>query len=304
MQKSVKKARNIKMGSKKSYVDYNLGESHRYGLKFLFRRLVSKGNNNAKMLSRIKGNSKQDRNIKLKYKNIFIVTYGRSGSTLLQGILNSIEGCLIRGENYNFVYHLFKSHKAIKLAKENKNGDIPQKAWYGSHLLNDVYFIEVIRELLNKLLLADNISNTRISCYGFKEIRYIEIIDELIDYINFLKIVFPDAAFIFNFRNKNEVVKSGWWKNENKKDLKESLKKFEETCLAYMKENQESCFIIKYEDVVNKTQKLKDLFTFLGAEYNVNEIDHILSLPHSYDPQQKRVKEIFDQYPPKNIRAR
>src|SRR5688572_1085508 len=31
--------------------------------------------------------------------HLFIVTYGRSGSTLLQGVLNSIPGYLIRGEN-------------------------------------------------------------------------------------------------------------------------------------------------------------------------------------------------------------
>ncbi len=38
---------------------------------------------------------------------LFIVTYGRSGSTLLQGILNSIPGYLIRGENRAALFHLY-----------------------------------------------------------------------------------------------------------------------------------------------------------------------------------------------------
>jgi hypothetical protein len=33
----------------------------------------------------------------LKFNYIFIVAYARSGSTLLQGIINSIDGVVIRG---------------------------------------------------------------------------------------------------------------------------------------------------------------------------------------------------------------
>ena len=50
----------------------------------------------------------------MKFDSVLIVTYGRSGSTLLQGILNSIEGCLIRGENDNFCFALYQAHQSIK----------------------------------------------------------------------------------------------------------------------------------------------------------------------------------------------
>ena len=243
----------------------------------------------------LKNRNKKRVKKKLKFKSILIVTYGRSGSTLLQGVLNSIEGCLIRGENFNFIYHLFKSHEAIKSAK-NKGGDTPQKAWYGSQLLDGEYFIKVNRELLKKLLLADDFKNANISCYGFKEIRYIDIMDNLFEYLDFLKKIFPDVAFIFNFRNKNEVAKSDWWENENKKEVKEKLKRFERKCSEYMKVNHGRCFLIKYEDLVYKKKKLKDMFEFLGAEYIDSKIDHILSLPHSYNPKQKHVKDLFGRY--------
>ena len=42
---------------------------------------------------------------------LFVLTYGRSGSTLLQGILNSIPGYLVRGENRQILFHLHEFHR-------------------------------------------------------------------------------------------------------------------------------------------------------------------------------------------------
>jgi hypothetical protein len=38
----------------------------------------------------------------IKYGSILIVTYGRSSSTLLQGVLNTIDGVRVTGENFEF----------------------------------------------------------------------------------------------------------------------------------------------------------------------------------------------------------
>ncbi len=230
----------------------------------------------------------------IKFKNLFIVTYGRSGSTLLQGLLNDIDGVIIRGENYNFVYHLFKSYCAIKMTKDNKRGKNPQKPWFGAHLIDDKYFISASRQLIERLLLGDHVDNSKVSCLGFKEIRYLNIMDNLKDYLNYLKNMFPKACFVFNFRNKNDVSNSGWWKTENKDGLIKKLEMFEAICLEYCNTNPEFCFCINYKDVVEKTEKLKELFNFIGATYNERKIDHILSLPHSYDPNQPHIKEMFD----------
>ena len=47
-------------------------------------------------------------------RHLFIVTYGRSGSTLLQNLVNSIPGYEIRGENNNALLHYFRAWKAIE----------------------------------------------------------------------------------------------------------------------------------------------------------------------------------------------
>src|SRR5215213_881342 len=45
---------------------------------------------------------------------VFVVTYGRSGSTLLMGLLNSIPGYLVRGENWDALHHLFEFHRTLE----------------------------------------------------------------------------------------------------------------------------------------------------------------------------------------------
>src|SRR5690349_1509587 len=42
---------------------------------------------------------------------VFVMTYGRSGSTLLMGLLNTIPGYLVRGENDDALRFLFDFHR-------------------------------------------------------------------------------------------------------------------------------------------------------------------------------------------------
>ena len=49
----------------------------------------------------------------MNYQHVLIITYGRSGSTLLQGLLNSIDGCIVRGENYDACKGLFRTYQAV-----------------------------------------------------------------------------------------------------------------------------------------------------------------------------------------------
>ena len=49
---------------------------------------------------------------------VVIITYGRSGSTLLQSLLNSIDGVHISGENGGIINQLYYTYKKIKNYKE------------------------------------------------------------------------------------------------------------------------------------------------------------------------------------------
>ncbi len=231
----------------------------------------------------------------MNYQSILIVTYGRSGSTLLQGVINSIEGCLIRGENNNFCFPLFKAYQAILKAKEkaaNVAADYPATVvnhpWYGAPLLDENLFLMRCQQLVKDLLLADQSHSSTLKCYGFKErYTYPEILDEFEDYLKFLSNIFPNVGFIFNTRNLNIVLESGWWRERDPEQSKQILLRTESRFNQYSIKYKNT-FYIRYEDVVNKTQNLKSMFNFLGAIYCDSDIDCVLSQKHSYDIKQER----------------
>ncbi len=236
----------------------------------------------------------------LNFDSILIITYARSGSTLLQGLLNSIPGCLIRGENNNLVFDFFQGYKKLIHNKQKKYNQInPTNPWYGASLPDEELFLSHIRHMVHDLLLADKLSNPDISCYGFKEIRYIKINDELVEYLDFLNKVFPKVAFIFNTRNVDDVINSGkqvfqGWKQKDAEDIRATLYETEQLFKQYA-QSHHNCFQIRYEDVIANNNKVCELFKFIGAEYSVEKIDGILKVPHSYAPTQKNIQTLMFQ---------
>ena len=93
----------------------------------------------------------------MNFSSVLIVTYGRSGSTLLQGLLNSIDGCVVRGEKYNFCHGLFAAYKSLQRT-HNEFGKVESSRfsthpWYGASLLDENQFLRDARSLvLNQLV--------------------------------------------------------------------------------------------------------------------------------------------------------
>lgn len=226
----------------------------------------------------------------LKFESILIVTYGRSGSTLLQGILNSIDGVLIRGENSNFFYSLYQSYQRL-IRTQQYSGEDPTKPWYGSQEINLDLFLQQLSSIGKNILVQDR-SNVR--CYGFKEIRYAWSGDEIVDYLellkedkfeqylDFLTKIFPQPCFIFNTRKLEAVLASQWWTKGDAEQHRQQLLALENKFQSFTQKNSDRCFSITYEDLIYKTAKLQDLFNFLGATYQDNTIDSILARSHSY----------------------
>lgn len=223
----------------------------------------------------------------MNFQSVLIITYGRSGSTLLQGLLNSIEGCVVRGENYNLCHGLFLSYRALQKTKAQPcNGDKSSDPWFGAVWLDEQRFLEDARELIYHQLMPEN-AGTFPQCIGFKEIRYsppdIEF-DLLHAYLDFLSKLFPNPAFIFLTRDHDQVVQSGWWKNVGEVGVKRNLEQFEATTSTYIKEKN-FVFTLDYSDMTNRTPRLKELFEFLDAPYIEERIDQVLAVKHSYVPK-------------------
>jgi len=232
----------------------------------------------------------------LNYRSILVVTYGRSGSTLLQGILNTIDGVVVRGENQNVFHDFFKIHETL-VGLKNKYGNaiLPNQAWYGIGFFDESLLLAHFRQTARSLLLADRIDDPRIVCYGFKEIRYDEVSERLTEYLDFLAKVFPDPAFIFNTRNLDDVVESAWWKERDAEAVRAELTALEARFDEYAR-SRSHCFRISYEAIKEKGERLKEMFDFLGADYRPERIETVLSTPHSYNPTRNAVKRLFEQF--------
>ncbi len=219
----------------------------------------------------------------MNFQTVLIITYGRSGSTLLQGILNSIDDLTIMGENNNFLYDIYSAYnhleKSVKIgkriAKNKQLTDNYQHPWFGYSkidlelFLNDAY-----------LLVKRTIAPPNVKYWGFKEIRYLNIQD-LEAYLDFLAKLLPSPCFIFNTRDLAQVKKSGWWAKKDDKEVIQRLTLLEEDFHKYAQKRPRRCYEITYEDVCNKTKKLKELFDFIGVEYEPEKINKALSTEHS-----------------------
>ncbi|MEH6604169.1 MAG: sulfotransferase [Pseudomonadales bacterium] len=229
----------------------------------------------------------------MNYKSVLVITYGRSGSTLLQGLLNAISGVVVRGENHNMFYDLYCADRKIGKMPRNPSNSMPSDPWFGSHFYQHDYYRNMVRTFARETLLAGVKDRENIRCFGFKEIRYVHHQEDFLDYLAFLKTIFPAPALIFNTRNLDQVCKSGWWASENEEDVREKLLSLEAKFDAYLGAHSDA-FKITYDDVISANQNLENLYRFLGAEYDIGVIKQVLAQPHSYGATQEHVRNLFD----------
>jgi hypothetical protein len=208
---------------------------------------------------------------------LFIVTYGRSGSTLLQGILSSISGYLIRGENGGIAYHLYKFHATAtrRLSDKRARWSSPQSSWFGM----GGYPVDAALRELRRLLLTTVIRpqpGSRV--VGFKEVRWLH--EDLDEYVDFLRGVFPGARFVVNTRNLDDVVASKWWARDP--DQRQVLAEAESRMLGLVERLGDDAYHIHYDDYVQNPDKLRGMFEWLGEEFDEAQVAEVMAKKHSY----------------------
>ena len=113
-------------------------------------------------------------------KFLFVVTYARSGSTLLQGILNAAKHIHCTGENGDFLHGLFLAYKTLE-DTQSQIGKNLQRAvtepFFGIDYMELDDFRDAIRHLIEKMVMA--------SCSPDKNPQYLGI-KEIISILNYL----------------------------------------------------------------------------------------------------------------------
>ena len=209
---------------------------------------------------------------------VFVFTYGRSGSTLLMGLLNSIPGYCIRGENNNAVHSLFTMHQRIAAARQGslKNSERPGHPWFGLNRIDPAALQRSQRDLVVDEILRPE-AHHRVA--GFKEIRFSEKeVPDLAAYIDYIQTTFAPCKIVFNHRRLDNVARSGWWQT-----MPEALDR-----LAVMEERFQSIpasdqvYHFSYDALCADPGYAAGLMAFLGEAYDPAAVTEVMTVRHSY----------------------
>ncbi len=213
-------------------------------------------------------------------KIVLICATGRSGSTTMQRILNTIPNSNICGENFGAINSLLEFYRRIKYSTINYipghynpvsyeiivNKNV-KPSWYNSYK-----YLEIVQQIRTTII--SMFKNKEDTCvWGFKEIRY-DSGD--IQYINDFKELFPQTKVIIQIReNLQTQSNSSWFKGD--KNAIHFLEKTTKELINFAIRNKEWCYLISFERMFNK-HILKNMFEFIDCreKYNEQMIDEIL----------------------------
>ena len=218
--------------------------------------------------------------------HVFIATYGRSGSTLLQNVLNAIPGYLIRGENDNMLYHLARawmvsrdSPEIARRREARRQGTTPDPRygtevdpWFGAELINPPELGRRLAMLFTNQVLKPA-PDTRVA--GFKEIRFHLAGEHMERYLDFMLNFFPGAKIVFNTRDLAAVKKSGWWANYSQEAFLAEVGDADRRFRAYAQAHPKRAIVMHYDDYKGKPEAFRPLFDFLDEPY---DRDHVASV--------------------------
>lgn len=208
---------------------------------------------------------------------VFVVTYGRSGSTLLMGVLNSLPGYLVRGENRDAVHHLFLFHQTLATEKVRADPKVLRQRTHPFFGIADVPLrrsIATSRRLLLETVLRPK-PDTRVT--GFKEIRWAH--PDLEEYVAWLREVFPGARFVVNTRDHADVLRSKWWADREDNDVR--LAAIEDRILALARDLGDAAYRVHYDEYVADPTVLRGLVEWLGETWDEAAVRAVMERRYS-----------------------
>lgn len=216
------------------------------------------------------------------YRYVFVITYARSGSTLLMSLINQAEGVCIRGENNAALYHLYRAVDAIDdtaFRGRTSKQEEPDRPWFGAQLVKPFRFRN---RLLNTFIGSVLVPPEGTRVIGCKEIRHdmpFRSDEDFAGYINFLLEWFPNSKIVFNTRNADSVSQSAWLKDLPVDGVKRMVANCDRRFEAAMEEHPDSCFLVNYETFTDDPTRYKALFDFLDLPYEPEKIERVLNKP-------------------------
>jgi hypothetical protein len=201
---------------------------------------------------------------------LFVVALGRSGSTLVQNILNSFEGVHIFGEN-EFVLEAATSLATLDArVRSMQPPPGPEHPWFGVGDV-DVEGLSVqLRKTIDGIFFQRGFKGRR-QIVGFKEIRW-HI--EPWKVFEGMALLFPNAKYVFNFRDAKHISRSGW---HTRNPFGEGELKAHQLVLRGIAEDLgASSICLEYEEYTSHPESLVRLADFLERQFDEDKVKAVL----------------------------
>jgi hypothetical protein len=206
-------------------------------------------------------------------KIVLICATGRSGSTSMQRIINTIPNSNICGENFGAINSLLDFYRKIKQTSidyvpghfnpatfENIVSKNVKPSWYNSYNYSQI--VHLIKMTIINMF--KNKESTNI--WGFKEIRY----DcGNINYIKEFKELFPQTKVIIQIRENIKAQSNSGWHKDDKNSIK-FLTITTKELVDFAINNKDWCFLTSFEKMFDRNN-LQNLFKFIDCRENYNE---------------------------------
>ena len=202
-------------------------------------------------------------------KIVLICATGRSGSTTMMRLINTIPDSNICGENFAAINSLLEFYRRVKKSTMN---NIPGHLKPFSY---DCLVSNNIKPAWYKMMIINMFKNKETTTlWGFKEIRY-DSGD--VEYLKDFKELFPQTKVIIQVReNIENQSKSGWFKNDS--NAVNFLKKTSKQLAEFAIQNKEWCYLTSFERMFDRNN-LYNIFSFIDCrgKYDENKITEVLN---------------------------
>jgi hypothetical protein len=213
------------------------------------------------------------------YRYVFVVTYGRSGSTLVQGLLNTLPRTLVRGENNLYILHLYRAWASVRKFRgvhRRHKPRVSHSAFYGLHEITPASFVESTRSLVTGHLLG-SVAPKEVDVLGFKEVLWHRIRpSETESFFEFLDRTFPGCRFLLNERDHEKVVGSGFWQGHDEDEVVRAIERVEEIQGFLRETRPERVLDLRYELLTSEDQATSDAQLRSIAEFVTGSCDDAL----------------------------
>ena len=214
-------------------------------------------------------------------KIVLICATGRSGSTTIQRIINTVPNSNICGENFAAINALLEFYRRLKdttinyvpghltpftydyLIKKNI-----KPSWYNSYNYNNM--IQMIRIMIINMFKNNEVTNL----WGFKEIRYNS---GQIKYVKDFKELFPQTKVIIHVRENIKAQSQSGWHKEDKNAIN-YLANTTQELITFAQQNREWCYLSTFERMFDRNN-LQNMFSFLDCreKYDENKVTEVLN---------------------------